>query len=168
MKKTKRSFLSKVTNIFKPWIRAIANEADIKLNYPHTALGQHPLVFKDDESVYIHNIPKSAIFNTRSGKITIGNNTVFGEDVMVLTGKHNFISEIPDIKSLHEVPEDGRQIVIGNNCYVGSGAIIIGPVTIGDYAVIGAGSVVTKDIPSKTMYGGVPAKKIKDLIEKYD
>lgn len=64
---------------------------------------------------------------------------------------------------LHKVPEEGREIVIGRNCYIWNGAIIIGKVSIGDYAVIGAGAVVTKDVPSKTLFGGVPAQKIKDL-----
>ena len=168
MEKRKNIIYTKIMSIIKPWIRSIAFHADIKLNYPYTGLGQHSLVFKDEESVYVNNIPKSAIFNTRSGKIVIGHNTVFGEDVMVLTGKHNFISEISTDNELHAVPEDGRSITIGDNCYIGSGAIIIGPVTIGDFAVVGAGAVVTKNVSERTMVGGVPAKKIKDLIQKYD
>lgn len=168
MRKTTDSFFSKLLSLFRPLIRAVAFHSDLKLNYPHTAMGQHELIFKDNKSVYIHNIPSSVTFNTRSGKIVIGKNTIFGEDVMVLTGKHNYMSDISKEEDLHLVPEDGRQIIIGDNCYVGSGAIIIGPVSIGDYAVIGAGSVVTKDIPPRTMYGGVPAKKIKNLTQKYD
>ena len=140
-----------------------ADEADVALFYPRIPNGQHPLIFKDIEAVLKNNIPKSVYFNTRSGMISVGANTVFGEYVMVLTGKHNFISDIKSDEELHHVPEDGRDIEIGDNCYIGSGAIIIGPVKIGDYAVIGAGSVVTKDIMPATLVGGVPAKKIKNL-----
>lgn len=147
----------------RPFIRSIAYHCGLKLNHPHTALGEHPLIFKDTEEVYKANTPASVIFNTRSGMIVVGENCVFGEDVNLLTGKHNCISDVADLRNLHEVPKSGRNIIIGKGCYIGSGAIIIGPVSIGDYAVICAGSVVTKDVPSQTMYGGVPAKNIKDL-----
>ena len=156
----------KTVRFLKPLLRIVAEEADLALFYPRLAMGQHPLVFKDNENVLKNNIPKSVYFNTRSGKITIGSNTVFGEYVMLLTGKHNFISDIKSEEELHQVPEDGRDIEIGDNCYIGSGAIIIGPVRIGDYAVIGAGAVVTKDVMSGTLVGGVPATKIKDLNSK--
>jgi len=157
------NIVTKLTILFKPLIRLIAETADIKLNHPWTGTGQHPVIFGDKKEVYQRQIPKSTIFNTRSGKIVVGSNCVFGEDVMLLTGKHNFISDVSDEKDLHAVPEDGRDIIIGKNCYIGSGAIIIGKVVIGDYAVIGAGAVVTKDIEARTLYGGIPARKIKDL-----
>ena len=158
--------VKKLTLLFKPLIRYIAECADIKLNYPWIGTGRHPVIFEDTKEIYQRQIPKSTMFNTRSGKIVIGSNCVFGEDVMLLTGKHNFISDIVDEKDLHKVPEDGRDIIVGKNCYIGSGAIIVGKVTIGDYAVIGAGSVVTKDVEARTFYAGTPAKKIKDLIKK--
>lgn len=52
-------------------------------------------------------------------------------------------------------------IFIGDNCYIGTGATILGPVTIGDNVTIGAGAVVTKDIPSNVVVAGNPAKIIK-------
>ena len=161
------NLLKKIVHIFKPIIRFIAVNSDLALNTPWMPNGQHPLVFKDSMKEVEEKIPRSVYFNTRSGKITIGSNTVFGEQVMVLTGKHNFVSEVQSFEELHNVPEDGRAIEIGDNCYIGSGAIIIGPVKIGDFAVIGAGSVVTKDVDSYSMVGGVPAIKIKDLKINY-
>jgi acetyltransferase-like isoleucine patch superfamily enzyme len=158
--------IKKTARVLKPLLRIAAEEADLVLFYPRLAIGQHPLVFKDNENILKNNIPKSVYFNTRSGKITVGSNTVFGEYVMVLTGKHNFISDIKSEEELHQVPEDGRDIEIGDNCYIGSGAIIIGPVRIGDFAVIGAGAVVTKDVISGTLVVGIPAAKIKDLKSK--
>ena len=156
-------FLRKIARILTPVVRIVAEEADLALFFPRLPNGQNPLIFKDREDVVKHLIPKSVYFNTRSGKITVGSNTCFGEYVMVLTGKHNFISNIQSIEDLHKVPENGRDIEIGNNCYIGSGAIIIGPVKIGDYAVVGAGAVVTKDVMSATLVGGIPASKIKNL-----
>ena len=52
-------------------------------------------------------------------------------------------------------------IIVGDNCYVSTGATILGPVTIGNNVTIGAGAVVTKDIPDNAVVGGVPAKIIK-------
>lgn len=54
-----------------------------------------------------------------------------------------------------------KNIVIGNDVYIGYGVIVLGGVTIGDGSIIAAGSVVTKDVPPFTIYGGVPAKFIK-------
>lgn len=152
--------------LFKPFVRRAANFYDIRLNYPITGSGTFPIEIDDiDSSSKL--IPKSVYFNTRSGKIKIGKNTMFGEDVMLLTGKHSDIGEIEVIEDLHRVPLGGRDIIIGSNCYIGSGAILIGPVSIGDFSVICAGAVVTKDVIPYSMVGGIPAKKIKDLHNKF-
>ena len=55
-------------------------------------------------------------------------------------------------------------IVLGKNVWVGSNATILQGVTIGDNAVVGAGAVVTKDVPANTVVGGVPAKFIKSIL----
>ena len=60
-----------------------------------------------------------------------------------------------------EVPRSGQDIKIGKNCWIASGVIIIGKVQIGDSVIIASGSVVSKDIPSNTIAGGVPAKPIR-------
>jgi maltose O-acetyltransferase len=63
-----------------------------------------------------------------------------------------------------------KKIVIGNNVFIGYGVIILPGITIGDNVVIAAGSVVVTDIPCNTVYGGNPAKYIKNIgeyIEKY-
>ena len=54
----------------------------------------------------------------------------------------------------------GGAITIGNHVFIGHSSIILPGVHIGDYSVIGAGSVVTKDIPSYEVWGGVPARKL--------
>lgn len=55
------------------------------------------------------------------------------------------------------------QVHIGNHVFIGANATILPGVTIGDYAIIGAGSVVTHDIPARTVAAGVPAKEICDV-----
>jgi acetyltransferase-like isoleucine patch superfamily enzyme len=147
----------------RPFVVRLAHAYDIRVEQGLRAQGQHPLRFGDGVDAW-KCIPKSAYFNTRSGSITIGRNTVFGENVSVLTGKHmhRFEAEAAGVPH-HHVPSEGRDITIGDGCYVGTGAIIIGPVSIGDYAVIGAGAVVTHDIPERAFAAGVPARVVKML-----
>ena len=57
--------------------------------------------------------------------------------------------------------EDDSWVIIGDNCYIGLGAKIFGSVKIGNNVIIGANSVVTKDIPDNCVVGGIPAKVIK-------
>lgn len=59
---------------------------------------------------------------------------------------------------------DAAKPKIGNNVKICAGAIVIGDVTIGDNSIVGAGSVVTKDVPANVVVGGVPAKVIKKLV----
>lgn len=150
-------------NVINPLVSHAARFYGIEISKSFKIHGQNPLIIDNEESA-MKRIPKSVYFNTRSGSITIGYNTVFGENVMVLTGKHlNYSESNEQGVSIHHVPLSGRDIQIGENCYIGSGAIIIGKVKIGDYSVIGAGSVVTKDIPEKVFVGGIPAKIIRKI-----
>jgi chloramphenicol O-acetyltransferase type B len=57
------------------------------------------------------------------------------------------------------------KIVVGNDVWIGYGATILSGVTIGDGSIIAAGSVVTKDVEPYSIYGGFPAKKIRDRFE---
>ena len=153
-------FIKKTERIV--WL--FANAYGLRIDRAGYGHGQFPLIFGGGDFQVAHQTPRSCYFNTRSGPITIGKNTVFGEDVKVLTGKHTNVQESEELGvPLHFVPESGRDILIGEGCYIGGGAIIIGPVTIGDFSVIGAGSVVTKDIPSRVFAAGNPARIIKNL-----
>ena len=62
-----------------------------------------------------------------------------------------------------EVPREGYDINIGKNCWIASGSIICGNVNIGDSVVVMAGSIVTKDVESNSVVGGVPARFIRKL-----
>ena len=106
----------------------------------------------------------NTLFNTASGKIVIGNNTIFGHNVMVLTGRHDFTNGRRKklVTGEPEAPSSGFDISIGEGCWVASGVIIVGGVTIGNNVIIAAGSVVTKDIPSGKFVAGIPAKIIKN------
>lgn len=88
------------------------------------------------------------------GGITIGHDTNISSHVKLITGSHDI--DDPDFTA------DFRPINIGHHCWIGTGAIVLQGVNIGDGAVVAAGAVVTKDIPPFEVWGGVPAKYIKD------
>lgn len=105
----------------------------------------------------------NTFFNLISGYIKIGDNTLLGHNCMILTGTHKFQNGrlcSLNIPPVDEVPNFGRDIIIGCGCFIGSGAIILGNVVIGDNVIIGAGSVVTSDLPSNCFAAGIPAKVI--------
>jgi len=148
-----------------PLVWRIAGAYGLRVERHCHAYGEHELTLEDPPEVTLRAVPRSVYFNTRSGRILVGVNTVFGEDVRVLTGKHANPREARELGVLlHHVPQSRRDIVIGRNCYVGTAAIIIGPVRIGDHnAVIGAGAVVTHDVEPAPFVAGVPARLVARL-----
>ena len=91
------------------------------------------------------------------GKIYIGNNVLFGPRVNIFSENHLF--ERNDIPILYQGVEKGIT-KIGNDVWIGANVSIMSGVSIGDGCVIAAGSVVTKDFPSKSIIAGVPAELI--------
>lgn len=91
------------------------------------------------------------------GGISIGDRCLFGPDVKIISANHKINNaEIPIIGQGHEL----REVNIGNDVWVGAAAIILPGVRIGDGAVIGAGSVVTKSVENFKVVAGNPAKVI--------
>lgn len=103
----------------------------------------------------------NTIFNTMSGKITIEKNVFFSHSCMVLTGKHNY-SECDSDVFRTEVLQN-RDIYIEEGVWLASGCIVLGGVRIGKNSVVGAGAVVSKDVPANSLVAGVPAKVIKKM-----
>ncbi len=104
-----------------------------------------------------------------SQEIIIGNNVLFASRVYVGDSNHGFYSG--DEQSSPEVPPNDRplnkgKIAIGNNVWIGNNVTIVGNVKVGDGAIIGANSVVTKDLESQSIYAGVPVKKLKQWNEE--
>ncbi|HNZ41513.1 MAG TPA: sugar O-acetyltransferase [Clostridia bacterium] len=95
-----------------------------------------------------------------SGKITIGNNVFIAPDVCIITEVHSMIVE-ERIQGL----EYTYPVTIGDNVWISTGAHILPGVTIGDNSVIGAGSVVTKDIPANCLAVGNPCRVMRKLNE---
>lgn len=91
------------------------------------------------------------------GKLCIGDDTIFGPNVMVYDHNHKYDLTMGVNRRMFDVGE----VTIGKRCWIGAGAIILKNVHIGDNCIIGAGSVVTKDVPSNSVAAGNPAKIIK-------
>lgn len=93
------------------------------------------------------------------GGITIGDGALIGHNVVLATINHAL--EPQKNRKNYYAP-----ITIGKHVWIGSNATVLPGVTIGDWAVIAAGAVVTKDVPSGTVAGGVPARILKRISEK--
>jgi maltose O-acetyltransferase len=87
--------------------------------------------------------------------IRIGSNVLFGPNVQIYTAAHPL-----DAIERRKGPEYAKAISIGDDCWIGGGAIISPGITIGDRCIVGAGAVVTKDIPPDTIGLGNPAKPV--------
>ena len=92
--------------------------------------------------------------------VTIGDRSLFGPAVQIYTATHPM-----DAKTRSSGLEAGLAITIGSDVWVGGGAMICPGVTIGDRCVIGAGAVVTKDVPPDSFAAGNPCRVIRDLKE---
>jgi maltose O-acetyltransferase len=91
--------------------------------------------------------------------VRIGDYTLFGPGVQILTPVHPMNAE------LRRRQEFGKPIEIGSDVWVGGGALILPGVRIGAQAVIGAGSVVTRDVPGGVFAAGNPCRVIRDITE---
>ncbi len=91
-------------------------------------------------------------------KVKFGNNVFIGPDCGFYTAEHPL-----DYKIRNQALEYAKPIKIGNNVWIGGGVKILSGVTVGDNSVIGAGAVVTKNVPSNTVVAGNPAKIIKKI-----
>jgi maltose O-acetyltransferase len=167
-------FLNPRRRIFRSWrqrlrfyVRWPFIQFGLWLGFPNVDYG-YISGYKDRIKIGQRCSTMNTLFNTQSGTITIGDDTIFGDNCMLITGYHRFYKGKraklqPD--SPKEVPDEGHDITIGRGCYIGSASIILRGVTIGDNVIVGAGSVVTKNVPDNCFVCGVPAqvKKIHDI-----
>lgn len=94
------------------------------------------------------------------GHIYVGDYTMFAPGVIVATAGHPILPELRETVYQYNMP-----VHIGKNCWIGAGAIILPGVTIGDQVVVGAGSVVTKDLPSNVVAVGNPCQMVREVSE---
>ena len=92
--------------------------------------------------------------------IYIGEHTMIGPNCVLATANHPILPELREKAYQYNLP-----IRIGRNCWLGAGVIVVPGVTIGDNTVIGAGSVVTKDIPANVVAVGNPCHVLRTISE---
>lgn len=93
--------------------------------------------------------------------IYVGDYTMLGPNVVLATAGHPILPELREKAYQFNMP-----IHIGRNCWLGAGVIVLPGVTIGDNTVIGAGSVVTKDIPSNCVAVGNPCRVLREINDR--
>lgn len=93
--------------------------------------------------------------------IYVGDCTMFGPNVVVATAGHPILPELREQQYQYNMP-----VRIGRNCWIGAGAIILPGVTIGDNVVVGAGSVVTRDLPDSVVAVGNPCRVLREVGER--
>lgn len=92
--------------------------------------------------------------------IFVGDYTLFGPNVTVATAGHPILPQLRQRGLQYNMP-----VHIGKNCWIGAGAVLVPGVTIGDHVVIGAGSVVTKDLPDNVVAVGNPCRVLRQINE---
>ncbi len=92
--------------------------------------------------------------------IYVGDYTMLGPNVVIATAGHPILPELRPLAYQYNMP-----VHIGKNCWLGAGVIVLPGVKIGDNSVIGAGSVVTKDIPANVVAVGNPCKVLREINE---
>lgn len=137
-----REFLEKMTG------RELAQKVRVLAPF-HTDYGRNIFL---GENVFINT---NCTFMDRGG-ITIGKNTLIGPNVSITTINHELDPEKRHITTCLPVH-------IGENVWIGIGAIILPGITIGDGAIIGAGSVVTKDVAANAIVVGNPARQVQTV-----
>lgn len=93
--------------------------------------------------------------------IYVGDNTMFGPNVVLATAGHPILPELRLYAYQYNMP-----IHIGKNCWLGAGVIVLPGVSVGDNSVIGAGSIVTKDIPANVIAVGNPCKVLREINDR--
>ena len=131
-------------------------EPDLALASPWDIRGEaHIFIGRD---VYIG--PQVLMIADAGAEIHIGDKVMFGPQVKLIASDHRFDDPTRAIKDSGYAAVTG--ICVGNDVWIGTGAILLKDVRIGDGAVVGAGAVVTSNIGSCEVWAGNPARKIKD------
>lgn len=92
--------------------------------------------------------------------IYVGDYTMFGPNVIIATAGHPILPELRE-----QAYQYNASVHIGKNCWIGAGVVIVPGITIGDNVVVGAGSIVTKDLPDNVVAVGNPCRVLREVNE---
>jgi acetyltransferase-like isoleucine patch superfamily enzyme len=122
------------------------------------------------EGVYLFELETLSIGNNVSihqmcylsaaGGIFIGDDVAIAHATTIMSTEHNYSDLLLPIR---EAGCQAATVTIGNDVWIGAGVRILAGVTIGEHVVVGAGAVVVRDLPARSVAGGVPARVIKTI-----
>lgn len=150
----------------KPW--------NIEVFGPDVRVGDHcNIITTPDHKVRLNIWGKDAqsgsievgryVFIGPGVRISAANKITIGDNCLIAAGVYITDSDWHGIYNRVALPEEYTPVTIGNNVWLGDGCTVIKGVTIGDNSVVGAKSVVTKDVPANVIVAGNPAKVVKEL-----
>ena len=121
----------------------------------YTSRVQDPKTIQFGKRVWVSFAVSGGCYVQGANGIFIGDHTIFGPGVKIISSNH-------DVADLDRwISTD--PIRIGKHCWIGANAVILPGVSLGDCCVVGAGAVVTKSFPARSVIGGVPARLIKEV-----
>ena len=126
------------------------------------------LDIRGNKNIYIGNncqIGAQCLFWTTRAKIIIEDSVLIGPKITIITGDHRTYvigKHVIDVGDEEKLPEQDADVTIKQGVWISSNVTILKGVTIGEGAIIAAGAVVVNDVEPYSIYGGVPAKKLKD------
>lgn len=147
--KSRRSVISK--NIRVAFARIILSYCGAEVNIEHNAFFTPDVSLGDRSGI--------GIDCEVNGPVTIGKDVMMGPEVVIYTSDHKY--DRLDIPMMDQGYTEKKQVTIGDDVWIGRRAIIMPGVTVGTGSIIGAGAVVTKDVPPYSVVAGVPAKVVK-------
>ena len=126
----------------------------------YSVIESHSCINNAVGDVLIGDHTRIGLHNTVIGPVTIGNHVNLAQGITITALNHNFQdnNQRIDQQGITKNP-----ITIGNDIWIGTNAVILPGVTIGDHSVVAAGAVVNKDVPPHSLVAGVPAKIIKEI-----
>lgn len=134
--------------------KALLKECGQGVKISPTAFFKNPKNISIGQNSFINH--NSCVWAGESSSITIGNDVIFGPGVSVIASNHGMKKG-----ALIRLQEDfDKNIVIGNDVWLAAHVVVTAGVTIGDGCVVGAGAIVTKDLPPYSICVGVPAQVI--------
>ena len=110
--------------------------------------------------VIIGDHTRIGLHNTVIGPVNIGNHVNLAQGVTVTALNHNY--DNPE-KYIDQQGITTQPVIIGDDVWIGAGAVILPGVSVGSHSVVAAGAVVTKDVPQRCVVAGVPAKIIRTI-----
>lgn len=126
-------------------------------------LAERSTIWSGENGVYIGNnffLGIGSYISAIGGKVKIGDDVMIADHVSLYTWNHRYLIKGITFSKMGGIVEE---IVIGNNCWIGTGCKILAGTKLGDNCVVAAGSVLTKKYPSNSVLAGIPARIIKKI-----